>query len=251
MPSAACSQDRAYAVPGVWRVIDGDTLELPGGDRVRLLGIDAPEKGEPFSDQATGRLKALTASGPLVLVSCQERDIYGRVLATVLSGEININRVLLQEGMALPLLIPPCGRSVADDVLASAAMGALSRKGVYSLGGYEIIPHARAGSHIGKKAMVRGRVVGFHKGREAWHLNFGKDWKTDFTAVLLEEGRARFLALGLDAAALLGKEVLVIGRIKSYNGPEIIVRQPEQILPLEEIKEAGPRAILPGDGPFH
>jgi hypothetical protein len=204
---------------------------------VRLLGIDAPERGDPFSDMATERLRELTASGSVTFEICEERDTYGRLLATVKADRYNVNQILLQEGMALPMLIPPCGRPVVMDVLGAAARGALSAKGIYSLNEYEIIPHVDAGAHIGEQAMVKGRILRMHRGRKAWHLNFGTDWETDFTAVLLREGQRMYRDLGIDPAGLVGSEVLVIGRIKRYNGPEIIVRGPDQILPISEIHD--------------
>jgi hypothetical protein len=150
--------------------------------------------------------------------------------------------------MALPLLIPPCGRLIAVDVLAAAAQGAMSGKGIYSLRDYEIIPHTDAWAHLGKRAMVKGRVLGLHKGRKAWHFNFGQDWKTDFTAVLFSDGQRRFLDLGIDPAALVGREVLVIGRIKGYNGPEIIVGGPDRIIPLDGIMKEDPRSKIQNKG---
>jgi len=244
LPSPIYGQSGRIESPTVVHVIDGDTLQIPGGDRIRLLGIDAPERGDPLFDQALEMLQELTALRSLDFEICEDRDIYGRYLATVVSGKVNVNSVLLREGMALPMLIPPCGRMIAVEVLAAAALGAQSGKGIYSLGDYEIIPHTDAWAHLGKKAMVKGRVLGLHKGRRAWHFNFGKDWKTDFTAVLFPDGQRRFLDLGIDPAALVGREVLVIGKIKDYNGPEIIVRGPDRIIPLEEKAIQGSRSKI-------
>ncbi len=219
----------------VLRVIDGDTMEISGGDRVRLLGIDAPERGDPLSVSATDMLKELTASRPITLEICEDRDIYGRILATVRAEKVNVNRILLREGMALPMLIPPCGRPVAVDVLKAAARGALSGKGIYSLKGYGIISQIEAGDHIGEHAVVKGKIQELHRGKKAWHFNFGLDWKSDFTAVLFRDGKQRFSDLGIDPADLVGSEVLVIGKVKRYNGPEIIIHGPDQIIPLDGV----------------
>ncbi len=217
----------------VIRVVDGDTFEIEGGDRVRLLGIDAPERGARMFTVATERLRQLTAAHKVTLEICEERDTYGRFLATVRAGGVNVNSVLLREGMALPMLIPPCGRAVAGDVLRAAAQGALLGKGIYSLDRFRVIPHSEAGNHLGERTIVRGRILNLHRGPKAWHLNFGQDWKRDFTVVIFREGLKRFSELGLDPALLVGSEVLVIGKLRSYNGPEIIISGPDQILPLE------------------
>jgi micrococcal nuclease len=237
-PSYVTGQDTGPVK--VRRVIDGDTMEISGGDRVRLLGIDAPERGEVFSDQATGRLEELMAKGTVTLDVCKDKDIYGRSLATVRVDNINVNTMLLKEGLALPMLIPPCGRPAAADVLEAAAQGALSGKGIYSLKGYGMISHLDAGEYIGELAVVKGKILNLHKGRKTLHLNFGPDWKTDFTAVLFRDGQQRYSDLGIDPAALVGSEVLVIGKVKRYNGPEIIVHGPDQILPLSGMQKSRP-----------
>lgn len=247
-PPFGFSQGERVLNATVFRVIDGDTIEISGGDRVRLLGIDAPERDDPRSGQAARRLRELLASGSVILETCETRDIYGRILATVRVERINVNRILLSEGLALPMLIPPCGRSVAGEVLAAAAIGALSGKGIYSLEGYRIISHTEAGDHIGEHAIVKGTILDLHRGRKVWHLNFGSDWKTDFTAVLFREGQSRFSDLGIDPAALVGSEVLIMGEVKQYNGPEIIVRGPDQVIPLEGIMKEDPRSRIQDEG---
>jgi micrococcal nuclease len=220
------------SVAQVKRVVDGDTLELVSGQMVRLLGIDTPERGEPMADLATDMLKALVGTGSITLLSCTERDRYGRLLSVIQSGGVNVNLSLVKEGVALPLLIPPCGIPVAEDVLAVASEAARAGKGLYSGKAMRIVSHLAADTLIGERAMVQGKIVGLFKGPKAWHLNFGDDYRTDFTAVLFSNGRERYRELGVMPESLVGSEVLVIGKVKSYNGPEIIVNGPGQIIVL-------------------
>jgi len=215
----------------VQKVVDGDTVIVEGGDRIRFLGIDAPEKGEEYSERARCRVLELVKE-PVDLILCEERDDYGRSLAVLYKEGLNINQTLLGEGLALPMLIPPCGRMVAGEVLQASGSALLSRRGVYSGASFDPVSHENAGEKIGSRAVVRGRILRLHKGRTAWHLNFGEDFRTDFTAVLFREGQRRFRDLGLDPGDLVGREVLVLGKVKEYNGPEIIIKGPEQIIPL-------------------
>ena len=231
LAALAAAQDSPVFV--VERVLDGDTLVLSNSERVRLLGIDAPERGMVLSDEARDRLRELTKGREVKLRTCSEKDQYDRLLSVVLAGDLNVNLTLLEEGLAVPMLIPPCGKMVTPEVLRAAEKAISAGTGIYALRGYEVVPHERAAEHIGKQAVVRGKVLSLHKGEKAWHLNFGSDWKTDFTAVLFRHGRLRFEDLGVDPEALVGTEVLVIGNVKSYNGPEIILRGPEQIIPVE------------------
>ena len=222
---------KRLSVP-VTDVIDGDTMVVQGGDRIRFLGIDAPEKGEEHADRARERVREMV-SGPVDLFLCEDKDAYGRYLAVVMRKGFNVNLTLLEEGLARPMLIPPCGNRVAMDVLLASGPALLSRRGVYSGETFEWVDHENAWEKTGRLAVVRGRILNLHKGKRAWHLNFGQDYKTDFTAVLFSEGRSNFRNLGLDPADLVGREVLVLGKVREYDGPEIIIRRPEQIIPLQ------------------
>ncbi|HDR2614733.1 MULTISPECIES: thermonuclease family protein [Enterobacteriaceae] len=87
----------------VVRVLDGDTVEVlePGNrlTRVRLAGIDAPEKSQPFGQRSRQALTALTADKS-VHVSGSTQDRYGRLLGTIWSDTTDINAVQVKTGMA-------------------------------------------------------------------------------------------------------------------------------------------------------
>lgn len=92
----------------VVRVIDGDTLDL-GGGRVRLFGIDAPESGQPCDRQgqawdcgafARRALQGLVKKGEITC-SVEDRDRYGRAVATCHVGGRDINAAMVEQGAAL------------------------------------------------------------------------------------------------------------------------------------------------------
>lgn len=92
----------------VTRVFDGDTLDVAGIGRVRLLGIDAPEMGSRFERPAPFALEALEKLQTLVLhrwvrLECDgpTRDVYGRRLAYLfLDSREFVNARLVREGLA-------------------------------------------------------------------------------------------------------------------------------------------------------
>ncbi len=111
-----CGPSRAV----VERVIDGDTVELVGGERVRYLLIDTPEisgdEPECWGLEATQANRDLVEGVEVALsydVEC--RDVYGRLLAYVRVGDRVINEVMLERGHACVLHIPPNG----EDYVAS------------------------------------------------------------------------------------------------------------------------------------
>jgi len=78
------------------RIVDGDTFRLHG-ERVRIVGIDTPERGQPESARATYRLLTLLRSGPIAIVR-HGRDVYCRTLADVYVNGWNVAAVLRSEG---------------------------------------------------------------------------------------------------------------------------------------------------------
>ncbi len=87
----------------VTNVVDGDTLDLDNGERVRLVGIDTPEKGRCGADEATFVLAALTLNKTVTLEpSDEDRDKYGRLLRYVLVDGVDAGGQLLAQGYAIP-----------------------------------------------------------------------------------------------------------------------------------------------------
>jgi micrococcal nuclease len=87
----------------VIHVADGDTLTVLDGDKeehkVRLHGIDAPEKKQAFGTKAKEALSE-KVSGKTVRVEWKERDRYGRIVGDVSIGDRNINVEQVREGWA-------------------------------------------------------------------------------------------------------------------------------------------------------
>jgi micrococcal nuclease len=98
--------------PGVYsvrEVVDGDTLRLANGARVRLIGVDAPEpRGpdglpEPFALEAAEFVRGMVAThGGEVRLEFDRvlQDRYGRFLAYVYAGDLFINEELVRQGLA-------------------------------------------------------------------------------------------------------------------------------------------------------
>lgn len=84
----------------VSKVTDGDTFVLNGGDKVRLLAIDTPEKGERYYKEAKELLQQLTDNKIVTLAYADKRrDKYGRLLAYVYIDSTFVNKVILENGL--------------------------------------------------------------------------------------------------------------------------------------------------------
>jgi endonuclease YncB( thermonuclease family) len=88
----------------VAEVIDGDTLDLSDGSRVRLIGIDAQESGSGVcASAATNRLRALVAGRAVTVAPGARDDVdrYGRLLRYVDVGGTDVGLTLINEGLAI------------------------------------------------------------------------------------------------------------------------------------------------------
>lgn len=104
------------AVPAtVKRVIDGDTIELASGEKVRYIGIDTPEKVSPsvskqcFAEEASNYTRTLVEGKNVKLTQdTSARDRYGRLLAYVyLENGTFLNEELVRKGYAFSSSYPP------------------------------------------------------------------------------------------------------------------------------------------------
>lgn len=99
LPNTAFAQLRGRVVA----VTDGDTVTMLTTDKqqqkLRFNGIDAPEVGQDFGQASKKHLAGLVF-GKDVLVIGSKRDRYGRLVATVMLGEVNVNVEMLRAGLA-------------------------------------------------------------------------------------------------------------------------------------------------------
>jgi micrococcal nuclease len=103
----------------VERVVDGDTIVITGGERVRLIGVDTPESVKPdtpvqcFAREASAFLERLVEGRKVRLeLDVEERDRYGRLLAYVYRGDLFVNAELVRRGYATVATFPPNIRHV-------------------------------------------------------------------------------------------------------------------------------------------
>ena len=83
----------------VVRVVDGDSFDLKDGRRIRFLSLDAPEKNRCFYSEARERLTSLILNKKVRLQDIITDD-YGRLLSNVFIGNIFVNKIILEEGLA-------------------------------------------------------------------------------------------------------------------------------------------------------
>ena len=192
----------------VHHVLDGDSVILTDQRQVRLIGINAPEFGkegqpnEPLAASARDRLRALTEGKAVRLIlEAEQRDHYGRWLAHLfLLDGTSVEEVLLKEGLATAIAIPPnvtqIVRHQAAESQARQARRGLWGDSYYLPIGAESLTNAHGGFRF-----VRGRVTHVGRSKKFLYLDMGAhfalriahaDWQQYFHG-RPEEWRGRLL----------------------------------------------------------
>ncbi len=103
-------QPLEYEASGLcYHVVDGDTIDVEGVGRIRLVGVNTPERGQPGYQEAKDFLEQMCL-GKIVYLDIDDekpRDKYGRILAVIYIDSLNLNAELLRRGYAKILYIPP------------------------------------------------------------------------------------------------------------------------------------------------
>lgn len=119
----------------VTRIIDGDTIELEGGQRIRYLLVDTPETSggvECYGENAKTFNSDLVLNKEVTLqydVSCTDR--FDRTLAYVTVDGQEVNTLLVQRGYGCVLHISPNGDDRADEFMALQLEAQRARRGLW------------------------------------------------------------------------------------------------------------------------
>jgi micrococcal nuclease len=112
--------DAAGVMATVAAVVDGDTIELAGGERVRYLLVDTPESTgavECFGPEAARFNRDLVLGKEVALTFDVEReDRFGRTLAYVAVDGVDVSAAILERGYGCVLFIAPNGVARKDEL---------------------------------------------------------------------------------------------------------------------------------------
>lgn len=223
------------AMRTVVQVVDGETLRLDDASELRLLGIQA--RTLALAQKESVALSALTLGKALRLVPARPpRDRYGRLLAQAFVPTARgapeplwVQGALVQQGLAR-VETRKESRACAGELLGLEAEARAAKKGLWGLAAYAVrsadtIPP----QDVGTFQLVEGAVHAVATVGGRTYINFGPDWKTDFTVTIAGRDRKLFSMAAFDPEALRGRKIRVRGWIEWLNGPMIAVTHAEAI----------------------
>lgn len=233
-----------YSQIKVLEVIDGDTIKLSNGRLLRYIGLDTPElrikkKGgdfqyqpQPFSLEAKEFNRKLV-EGKLIRIEfdLEKTDRYGRILGYCFFEDTFVNARLIEQGYAVLSTRPPNVKYV-EIFVAAQKKAREAKKGLW--GSFPVINHSQAGEYINQIRSVEGVVLSSYKSKKCVFLNFGQNYRKDFSVVIFNNTLDAFSRKGIDPLNFYNqKKIRVTGKIREYNGPEVIVNSPYEIELLE------------------
>ena len=230
-------------------VIDGDTLLLADARIVRLAGIEAPKR--PLDMAAASRLeiaaraalvRLTTGEGVATAPVGEETDRYGRVVADVVvqNGEgskIWVQQRLVTGGLARvrrPAGDPACAARLYEAERAAMA----ARRAMWADTDYAV-KDARDASLAGRKGLyevVEGRVLSVGGRTYMTFVDFGRNYRRDFTIMITPAMVDRLAEIGVSVEALVGTLVRVRGVIEMSGGPAIRLKRVDE---FELLTDAG------------
>lgn len=231
----------------VTEIVDGDTLFLADGREVRLVGLQAPKlplgrpdfEPWPLADQAKAELSRLVLGEAVTLAyGGRPVDRHGRMLAQLYldpgSGddETWVQGAMLQAGMARVYSFAD-NRDLAGAMYAREDTARLAGRGIWDHPFYQVRGTNELDALIDTFQVVSARVRDVAEVQGRVYLNFGADWRTDFTVTLAPRTARLFEREGIDLQGYDDRRVQVRGWLERYNGPLIEATHPEQIRKLD------------------
>lgn len=224
-------------------VITPLTLQLGNGKTLQLSGIDIPDL-DPYQPgeiamAAQQMLETLVAGKELSLYVSRSPNrgrtnrlghllAHAEIAADKSTPALWLQGALLEKGLAR-VRTSAENPEMAVQMLALEAKARAAGLGLWANPDYAILSPGSAQDKIGTFQLVEGTVYDVATVRNTIYLNFGKNWRADFSGGIPSGTRVAFARLGLKPMEWQGKRVRLRGFIEERNGPYISLDSPGQI----------------------
>ena len=229
----------AWAYPAeIAEVFDGDTVLTTKGEHIRLVNINSPEVAhenklaEPYGDAArtylTGRVKGKKVE---VTPAKKKLDKYKRTLADVKLDGKSLNMEMVSVGLAHVYTFPDNSEDVKA-LLDAENKARAAHKGLWADKRWQVTPASGVvpDDWIGQYRLVEGKVKNVVQVKDRIYLNFGDNWRDDFTVEIPQKFIRKFAAQQIDPTTFYRNKTLrVRGVLKPVNGVLVTATHPAQL----------------------
>jgi endonuclease YncB( thermonuclease family) len=213
------------------RVPAGNLVELADGRVVRLAGIRMPaEAGSGLFEQARSALAGLVEGRTVRLEPLDAaHDRHGRLVAQLWRDDgLWLQGALLDAGL-VQVQTRPGEVALAAEMAVRERAARRAQRGLWRDAAFAPRPAEEAAPLVGGFRIVEGRVRRVAPTERYIYLNFGSDWRTDFTLRVARSVARSFRQAGIELEQLAGRAVEVRGYVLEAGGPLIELSHPEQI----------------------
>ncbi len=222
-------------------VYDGDTFVTTDNKKVRLLNINTSETAkrnkpsEPYAVEAKNFLQNLVINKEVILVFDKEKkDKYKRYLAYVyLKDGTFVNSKMLSEGLA-HLYTFPKNVEKFEELHLAETLARKEKKGIWSHKRWKM-QDANSNKPVekfrfGKYQTFKGTVKDVAAVGNKIFLNFGTNWRTDFSVEINKKNLKYFKQEGINPATYYkNKKLIIRGILVPVNGALIKATHPQQL----------------------
>jgi endonuclease YncB( thermonuclease family) len=221
-------------------VIDGKTFTDYKGNTYTLSSLDIGFDKQNYAMQSKELLDYLIKDQTLIIFKTKKDNIgrQNRLGHTIVhavreTDKTWIQATLLANGLAR-VRTTEFNPEQSTTLLQHEATANKSNKGIWNDDAYKTLNPTTAIDNIGAFHVIEGTIKKVATTKNNIYLNFGDNWKTDFTIGIAPNVRRSLSKKNINAQEWAHKKVRVRGWIRSYNGPYIELSHIEQI---EFIKE--------------
>jgi len=226
--------------------ISGTVIEFEDGPSLSLDGLRLTngQKSSKIATEGTEYLERLLADSPLTL----ETDLFARQHAVhnrygdyrgklVTANGVWVQKTMIEQGYAWWSGAADYPPELVSKLRNAEAIARMNRAGIWQEFSLLDVNASATSAVKGDFVIAKGRVIGVFETPKNTYLNFGEDWRTDFTAAISSKKRKNFAAQGWKLTDLKNKLVMIRGIIRFYNGPYMELDFPEQLEIMETKSE--------------
>lgn len=229
----------------VTQIISPDTLGISDGRILTLTGLDFPDlyngpESGPLAQMAQRVLSDMLIGQDIRLYQTKNKEL-GRLnrmnhhLAQIerASDGAWIQGTLISLGLAR-VRTTLANRDMAPQMLIQEMDARAAKRGLWNTPQYDILtPENITEDKLNQFQIIEGTVKTVATNKNRIYINFGNDWKTDFTISIAPESKKDFIKAGLDPQQWGGKKLRARGWLEFYNGPNVELDHPEAIEVLQ------------------
>ncbi len=238
-------------------IIDPLTVRLDDGRTIHLTSLDYPDidfyEPGPFSVTAHHILEDFL-KGKKVIIYQTPSAKEGRInrMKHKIAHLVRQTDKVWAQGLILKLGLARVRTTVYNAQMAQQMLhlentARDNKSGLWRTEEYKVLSPEEAPEYIDTYQIVEGKIVSASMKKNRLYLNFGHNWKNDFTVSVSSSDLRRFARKGLEPHRWSGKKIRVRGWLRSYNGAYMDIDHPARFEALFNGRETSEET--PADKP--